>query len=212
MGELRDYEAWHGAYDDPGSGLSWRLRTVQRYLEAALDHHAGPVRVLSVCSGDGRDLIGVLAGRRDADRVSATLVELHPQIAQAARDSAAAAGLTGVAVRTQDAGVTDAFTGAVPADVVLLVGIFGNISDDDLQRTIAAAPQLCAPGATLLWSRGRDEADLNHSVRGWFSQAGFDELAYDTQDAGSRPALGLVRYTGEPQPLQPGLRLFTFLR
>ena len=212
MSELRDYLAWHEAYGDPDSSLSWRLRTVQRYLREALDHHTGPVRVLSVCSGDGRDVIEVLAGRPDAGRVVATLVELHPQIAQAARDASLAAGLTGIEVRTQDAGTTDAFTGAVPADVVLLVGIFGNISVEDLRRTIAAAPQLCAAGATLLWSRGRDDGDLNDSVRRWFAEAGFAELAYDVRDTDGKPGLGLMRYEGEAQPLVAGERLFTFLR
>jgi hypothetical protein len=209
---LRDYQAWHRAYDNPESGLSWRLTMVQSYLRGALNHHAGDVRVLSVCSGDGRDLIEVLAGRPDSSRVTATLVELHPQIAQAARDAAAAAGLSGIEVRTADAGTTDSLVGAVPADVVLLVGIFGNISDDDVQRTVTAAPQLCAAGATLLWSRGRDDGDRNDSVRRWFAEAGFDELAYSTHDVGGRPALGAMRYTGPTQALQEGLRLFTFLR
>ena len=31
---------------------------------------------------------------------------------------------------------TDAYTGAVPADLVLLVGIFGNITPADIQRTV----------------------------------------------------------------------------
>ncbi|BEP13048.1 hypothetical protein acdb102_13590 [Acidothermaceae bacterium B102] len=212
MSDLRDYQNWHRAYDDPDSALSWRLRTVQAYLRTALDHHPGTLRVLSVCSGDGRDVIGVLSGRDDADRVSVTLVELHPQIAQDARAAAAAAGLNRIDVRTADAGNTDAFVGAVPADVVLLVGIFGNISDADLQQTIALSPELCTPGATLLWSRGRDDEDRNDAVRGWFAAAGFDELAYDTHDTVSKPALGMMRYTGPSQPLVPGRRLFTFLR
>ncbi len=212
MGELRDYQDWHRTYDDPGSGLSWRLGVVQDYLRAALDGREGPVRVLSVCSGDGRDLIGVLADRDDAERVTATLLELHPTIAQHARERAENAGLEGIEVRTADAGLTDSYLGVVPADVVLLVGIFGNITDADLQATIAAAPALCTPGATLLWSRGRDDGDLNDQVRAWFAAAGFVELDYASRDAGDRPALGMMRYAGEPVPLEPGRRLFAFVR
>jgi hypothetical protein len=100
----------------------------------------------------------------------------------------------------------------VPADIVLLVGIFGNISDDDLWRTIASAPRLCAPGATLLWSRGRDEGDLNAEVRARFAAAGFDELAYETLERDGMPALGVVRYAGPPVSLVPGQQLFTFIR
>ena len=44
MAELRDYIAWHRAYDDPESGLSWRLQTVQDWLRRALDEGEGPRR------------------------------------------------------------------------------------------------------------------------------------------------------------------------
>ncbi len=212
MTGLRDYEEWHRPSDDPGSSLSWRLRRVQAHVSDALDQRSGPVRVLSACSGDGRDVIGVLAGRPDADRVRAVLLELHPGIAEQARVAATAARLPGVEVRTVDAGMTDAYAGAVPADLVLLVGIFGNISDEDLWRTIDAAPQLCAPGATLLWSRGRNQADLNTEVRARFAAAGFSELVYETLEQDGMPALGVVRYAGPPVDLMPGRRLFTFLR
>lgn len=185
---------------------------MQGYLRHALDARPGQARLLSLCAGDSRDVLEVLAERDDRDRVSATLVELHPQIAQAARDRAAAVGLSGVDVLTADAGRPDDYAAGVPADLVLLVGIFGNISEEDIHATILAAPQLCTPCATLLWSRGRDRGDLNDTIRGWFAEAGFAELDYATLDVDSRPALGAMRYEGEPQPLVPKQRLFTFIR
>jgi hypothetical protein len=209
---LRDYDDWHRHYDDPDSGLTWRLRRVQAHLRDALDRVAGPCRILSACAGDGRDVIEVLRDRPDAERVSAVLVELHPAIARRARDTAAAAGLTGVEVRTTDAGRSDAYTGAVPAQLVLLVGIFGNSSDDDLWRLLAFAPQLCAPGATLLWSRGLDGSDRNEQVRARLAEAGFTELDYATSGGEEAAALGIVRYDGPPVELQPGQSLFSFRR
>ena len=229
MTSLRDYEQWHRHYDDPGSSLSWRLRRVQTHLAQALDRIAGPCRILSACAGDGRDVIGVLRDRADADRVSAVLVELHPAIASRARDAAADAGLAGVEVRTADAGHSDAYGGAVPAQIVLLVGIFGNISDDDLWRLLTFAPQLCAPGATLLWSRGLagggsgattghtgevrvEGSDRNDQVRARLTEAGFTELDYGTSGGEDAAALGVVRYDGPPVALQPGQPLFRFRR
>jgi SAM-dependent methyltransferase len=209
---LRDYDDWHRHYDDPDSSLSWRLRRVQAQLRDALDRSPGPCRILSVCAGDGRDVIEVLRDRPDADRVSAVLVELHSAIAQRARDTAATAGLTRVEVRTTDAGRSEAYAGAVPAQVVLLVGIFGNIADDDLWRLLAFAPQLCAPGATLLWSRGLDGSDRNEQVRARLADAGFTELDYATSGGEDAAALGVVRYDGPPVALQPGPSLFTFRR
>lgn len=212
MDQLRNYREWHQEYDDPDSGISWRLRAVQRYLTDALDATTRPVRVLSSCSGDGRDIIEVLAQREDADRVQVTLVEIDPVLADRATSTARAAQLPHLEVRVTDAGNTDAYAGLVPADLVLLVGIFGNIDDEDLERTIRASPELCAPGATLIWSRGRDHTDRNDAVRQWFAEAGFSEIHYLERNTGSRPALGAVRYVGEPRELRPGRQLFTFWR
>jgi hypothetical protein len=212
VNDLRDYDDWHRSYDDPDSSLTWRLRRVQAHLQDALDGVTGPCRIVSACAGDGRDVIEVLRDRPDADRVSAVLVELHPTIAQRARDTAAAAGLTGVEVRMTDAGRSDAYAGAVPAQIVLLVGIFGNIADDDLWRLLAFAPQLCAAGATLLWSRGLDGSDRNDQVRARLAEAGFTELDYATSGGEDAAALGVVRYDGPPVELQPGRPLFTFQR
>ena len=222
MSATRDYQAWHRRYDDPGSGLSWRLERVRHHVDDALDEHPGPIRVLSVCSGDGRDLLRVLAGRTDSERVSAVLLELHPELAQQARDAASTAGLTGVRVETVDASSTEAYRGAVPADVVLLVGIFGNVADADVWRLIELAPQLCRPGATVVWSRGRrlsrdlpgvTPGDLNDEVRAKLAAVGFSETVYETHDSSTLPALGVVRYEGPDVELQADpTPLFTFLR
>ena len=208
---MRDYELWHRQYDDPASDLSWRLRTVQGYIRDALDRHPGPIRILSSCSGDGRDVLEVLAQRTDSERVHLVLVDAHPEIANRAHRSAAAVA-SHVEVRTMDAGMTDAYLGAVPAELVLLVGILGDISDGDLARTIFYAPALCQPAATLLWSRARARGDLNDMLRARFAAAGFTELDYATLDTGTWPAVGVVRYDGPPVPLPTGQQLFTFRR
>ena len=222
MSGVRDYQDWHRRYDDPGSSLSWRLQRVRHHIDDALDRHPGETRVLSLCAGDGRDLLGLLVQRVDAGRVSAVLLELHPELAQHARDAAATAGLARVQVRTVDASRVDAYRDAAPADVVLMVGIFGNVADEDVWRLVAFAPQLCRPGATLVWSRGRrfgrelpgvTSGDLNDEVRARFGAVGFAEVTYDTYEGGGRPALGVVRYAGPPVEFQPvQSSLFTFVR
>ena len=214
MDPLRDYVTWHQDYADPSSGLSWRLQVVRGYLAAALEARPGPVRLLSLCSGDGRDVLGVLAGRPDAARVRAVLVELHPVIADDGRMAAQAAGLAEqVEVRTADAARPAGYADAYPADVVLLVGIFGNISIEDLWRTIDSAAALCRPGAAGLWSRGRQFDHRNGEVRARFTARGFTELAYDEHPDDDRgPALGLLRYDGPPRQLDAEATLFTFVR
>ena len=212
MSELRDYEAWHEQYDDPDSSLSWRLRRVQDHLQSGLDARPGPIRVLSVCSGDGRDVIEVLAGRSDAGRVEVILLESHPAIAARARTAAHAAGLDWIEVRNVDAGTSDAYLDAVPADIVLLVGVLGNISRTDVDRLLDTTPQFCRPGALLVWSRGVDDvadAKINDEIRARFAARGFVDLGYDSHRSA---ALGAVRYDGASADLIRGRQLFRFTR
>lgn len=65
-----DWHAWHRAYDSPDSRLRQRLRTVQERITLALDEAPpGPLRAVSVCAGQGRDLLGALLEQRGFDRV-----------------------------------------------------------------------------------------------------------------------------------------------
>lgn len=161
---MRDWVEWHQAYADPASGLSARLRSVRRHLSRAIDQAAaGPVRLVSLCAGQGDDVVGVLAVHPRRDQVSAVLVEAEPRNVQVARCRAAAAGLAQVQVRQADASWPESFADALPAGILLLCGIFGNVSDADIERTAAAAPALCAPGATVIWTRHRRSPDLTPS-------------------------------------------------
>jgi hypothetical protein len=73
---VMDWLDWHAAYDDPSSSLNVRLRRVRQHLsEAIVRAPAGPVRLVSLCAGQGRDVIGVLPGHPRRDDVHAILVE-----------------------------------------------------------------------------------------------------------------------------------------
>jgi len=207
----RDWVEWHRDYDDPGSLLSRRGELVKGHLRAELDRApAGDVRLISLCAGQGRDVIGALTGHPRRDDVRARLVELDERNVALARQAALAAGLDGVEVLQADAGITDACAGAVPAQIVVACGIFGNITDDDIQATVAALPSLCAPGALVLWTRHRRPPDLTPAIRSWFGKAGFREVAFDTSQDGFM-SVGAHRLTDEPAALAIGQRLFTFL-
>jgi hypothetical protein len=207
----RDWHEWHRPYDDPGSSLARRLAVVQRCVRAAVDRQApGPVRVISMCGGQGRDLFGALAGHPRRGDVVGRLVELDERNAGAARVAASAAGMGGVEVHTEDASVTDAYTGAVPADLVIACGIFGNIADEDVARTIAHLPQLCASGGTVVWTRHRRPPDLTVDIRRWFVEHGFVELEFEAPPD-TRFGVGVHRLVATHVPLRSGVRLFTFL-
>ena len=202
----KDWQDWHRSYDVPGSTLARRLSAVQDRIRIALDSFApGPVRVVSMCAGEGRDLLEVLASHPRSVDVDAWLVELDP--GNAAR--ASASGLPGVSVFVGDAARTDNYVGHVPADLVLMCGVFGNVTDADIHATVTAAPQFCAPGGLVVWTRHRRPPDLVPQVCQWYEEAGF-ELVW-VSDPSLDFGVGVHRFVGTPAPLVPGVRLFTFV-
>lgn len=72
-----DWVAWHREYDEPDSRLSRRLSVVQAHIGRALDERRGPVRIISMCAGEGRDVLPVLAEHPLRADIAALLVELN---------------------------------------------------------------------------------------------------------------------------------------
>jgi hypothetical protein len=204
-----DWVDWHSEYEDPNSRLSQRVAEVRKQLAAAIDRApAGPVRIISACAGEGRDVIPVVSTHARHADITARLVELDPHLAARGREAAPA----NVTVVTGDASDTSAYDGAVPANIALFCGIFGNISDDDIRLTVNALPSLLASGGEVLWTRHTGAPDLTPTIRAWFSDAGFDEMAFVASE--TRYAVGTHRLaaTTTPASFEAGVTMFRFLR
>jgi hypothetical protein len=216
---------WHAAYEDPASPLSLRLRIVRSMVGDFLDRvpasHLGPVRMVSMCAGQGRDVIDVVATHPRGRDLSALLVELDPGLAAFARERAAAAGVAEqVRIVEGDAAQCRWYEGAVPADLVLVCGVFGNISPGDITRTIQALPGFCRMGSEVIWTRHRRPPDATPEIRADFAAAGFTELAFEAPD-GYVLTVGRHRLDGEPDTgpatgpatgaFDPALKLFDFV-
>ena len=205
----RDWYAWHAPYDDPDSGLSRRLSWVQDRVRVALDEAPpGPLRVISLCAGQGADVIGPLSRHPRRDDVTARLVELDPRNVEVARRLAAEAGLDRLEVVLGDAALTSQYADMVPADLVLVCGVFGNMTNADVERVIGYCVQLCATGGTVIWTRGRWEPDLVPQVCAWFEERGFDGVWLSGPEYGQ--CCGAHRFTGTPAPLERDAVMFRF--
>ena len=165
-----------------------------------------------MCAGQGHDVFGVLPEHPRREDVTAVLVELDPRNIEAARATAERTGLTQVEIIDGDAAISDVYAPFVPADIVLACGIFGNISDQDLERTVRNLSMLCRSGASVIWTRHRNEPDLTPQIRSWFAESGFEEVSFDAIDNESKSGIGTVHLVGGPLPFQRGFRFFTFTR
>jgi hypothetical protein len=205
-----DWVEWHRRYEEPDSVLSRRLVVVRSLLSSVLDDAPpGRLRLLSLCAGDGRDVLSVLEQHPRAEDVAATLVELDPRLAAAAKARAAASGLDGVTVVVDDAGRSSHVAVVRPLHVLLLCGVFGNVAASDVRRTIAALPDVLAGAGEVLWTRHRRPPDQTPEIRGWFEQAGLEERAF-VEVPDSRASVGRHRLVAPPGDAPLPTRLFTF--
>jgi hypothetical protein len=113
-------------------------------LRVELDSRPGPVRIVSLCAGDGRDILGVLAEREDASRVSVTLVEVLPELVERARGAAAQVAAE-VEVVAADAGSSETYVGRATVPAEVCVRSF-DVEDD---RTALGVVRLDGPPVPL---------------------------------------------------------------
>jgi len=168
------------------------------------------MRILSLCSGDGRDLIPILA-RGERNMAHAILVEQDATLAQEGRATALKLGVDHVTVVTGDAGETESFAFALPVDLLLLCGIFGNVSEEDVALTVAATPAVLRSGGTVIWTRGSTPPDLRPTIRRWFVDAGLRDTAFDSEPNGFGVGVATKSQRSTSDPPLPA-RLFTFVR
>lgn len=206
---VKDWQAWHDAYDEPGSSLARRLEVVRRRLDVVLDLVSSPApRLLALCAGDARDVVPVLAARADGDQIDVTLVELDDELASRAVNAAKAAGLTRVVVRRGDAGDPASFSDIVPVDVLMLCGIFGNVEHASVADIARAVPAMVLLGGYVIWTRGGGPpVDRRPEVRRWFIDAGMEEVSFDGEP--EKYGVG-VNHIIVPRGAMPDGRLFTF--
>ena len=52
---------------------------------------------------------------------------------------------------------------------------------------------MCAPGATVLWTRHRRAPDITPQIRAWFRASGFEEVAFEAPDTDALTSVGVNR-------------------
>lgn len=164
--------------------------------------------MISICAGQGHDIVGSVQrfGRRDD--VQALLVELDKRNVEAAQQRIADAGLQGITAKVADAGVSDVYQDMVPADLILARGVFGSLTDEDIDRTVSLPPTLTSANAQVVWTAHRAAPGLWDTALRSFERHGFQPLW--TNDRSDRFGVGRHQLTRAPMPFSPGQKLFTF--
>jgi ubiquinone/menaquinone biosynthesis C-methylase UbiE len=208
----KDWFEWHDLYKTAPT-LQQRLQIVREYISESLDASPpGIIRVVSVCAGDGRDLLGTLSNHPRANDVYARLVELNPDLVARGRAAIEAAGLAKqIEFVNGDATNSTNYAGAVPADIVIVCGVFGNIPNEaELSRLIQNLRFLSKKGSLIIWTRGNTNGvTYSDTVRQLFQEFAFAEVSFKLTPTGDM-AVGVHRYLDEGEVLPEEKELFVF--
>ncbi|MBD2486617.1 class I SAM-dependent methyltransferase family protein [Aulosira sp. FACHB-615] len=208
----KDWFEWHDLYKTEPR-LQQRLEIVREFIAHSLNFSpSGVIRVVSVCAGDGRDLLGTLVNHPRAQDVHARLVELNPQLVERGKATIESLGLTKqIEFINGDATIASNYLGAVPADIVIVCGVFGNLADEnELNRLLGNLSFLSKKGAFVIWTRGHSNG-IPHSetVRTSLQKAGFAEVNFKLTATGDM-GIGIHRYLGENVPEPKEQQFFVF--
>jgi SAM-dependent methyltransferase len=215
--QISDWTDWHDEYDDPDSELASRMRGVRARVIAAVEVcPPGPVTLVSICGGQGREVIGALEHHPRRADLRGRLVELDPTNAEIARRSAHDAHLDGFEVVTGDASLSDSYAGLPPVDVVVVSGVLGHLDDHDQLGLVRFLHQLLRPGGRVVWTffRLRDDPRRDaklERMRDHFTEQRFDETTMDLL-AGDEFGftVAVSTFEGEREPFRAGERIFSF--
>ena len=209
---MKDWNSWHIHYDDPNSDLALRLKVVQEQISKILPGKLqSRFQIIDICAGDGRDLIPVLAKHPNSSLISSLLVEVDKTLSEASKELALKLNVSNVTLEISDASLCMVYKDVIPADLILLCGVFGNISDTDVKNTISNLSMLCKLGTKIVWTRNRREPDATPKIRKLFIDNGFKELEFIAPDNNTY-SIGVSEFKGTPKPFDSNVRLFTFIR
>src|SRR5690606_15461460 len=178
MSDLINWQKWHDKYKSDDN-LKNRLLAVQKAIKSCLPKDNNEIyTILDLGAGDGRDIAEALKNYPKPANIQGLLVEIDEVLAAQAMQAMQNAELTNLKVIVGDASSIKNSASTVPVDLVLLCGIVGNISDEDVEKAIKALPMLLKPGGKVIWTRNRREPDKTPVIRELLKSNDLDEVQY----------------------------------
>jgi hypothetical protein len=189
-----------------------RLRTVQDHVAECIDAvDSGSVQIISICAGDGRDVIDVVRSHRRRDDVRACLIELDEGSVAAGRKRASSAGLQQqVTFVAGDATDLASYQGHVPCDIAIVCGVWGHVPPAERENLVVGLASILRPGGLVVWTRGVGE-DLSRAneIRMHFNAPTWEESRMTVTPDGQW-AVVTERYRGGAAVVPANGRMFEF--
>jgi hypothetical protein len=205
-----NWKEWHSQYDRC-EVMQSRLATVRQTIEQCLRLlPPGRQRILSVCAGDGRDIIPLIAQSPRRSDFRGVLVEQDAALVKAGQELIDAHELGRYLTFLQaDATAPAIYAERIPCDLVLAAGVFGNLLPRDFDMFVRALGAFLKTDGYLVWTRNRVVSNGHREIpriRQTLQSHGFVECYHhDITDY----IVACHQYQHETLPL-PDTKLFTF--
>jgi hypothetical protein len=167
--------------------------------------------MVSLCAGDGRDVIGVLKSSPRRNDVEAWLVELDRQSVADGVRHISTSGLENT-VKFINADATDyaTYKNIERCDIALVCGTWGHVPADERTFLIRALASFCKPGGFVIWTRGISKGMSRlDDIQSQFGPSSWQRvrLSFTPEE---KWAVGTHRYRGPSVEKPPTGRIFNF--
>ena len=146
---------WHSIYDDKESAPYKRSIITQELVNNYLNIHKKNIIILSICSGQARDILPAIAGREDKDRITTYLLDIDKDCLEYAQEYARIHDIPNVHTINKDASLKESYDDIPKADLIVICGLFGHLVPEDIAATALFLQTLIEDNATVIWSRNK---------------------------------------------------------
>jgi hypothetical protein len=167
-------EFWHDNYEDKTSTPYKRTLIVKKLIVDYLINKNN-ITILSICAGQGRDVLTSL----NADTY-AYLIDIDKKCIDYAQSYVNNNNIHNVSIIKADASLISTYVdNNIPkADLILICGVFGHLSLEDISITAQSLKQLIKTGGSVIWTRHKFDNDITKEVREAFELAGYKEETF----------------------------------
>ena len=169
---------WHIIYDDKESAPYKRSIITQELVNNYLNIHKKNIIILSICSGQARDILPAIAGREDKDRITTYLLDIDKDCLEYAQEYARIHDIPNVHTINKDASLKESYDDIPKVDLIVICGLFGHLVPEDIATTALFLQTLIEDNATVIWSRNKFFNDHSDNIRNIFNQLSYKEIDF----------------------------------
>jgi len=170
---------WHEeAYNDINSLPYQRTEIVKDLINKYLSEIDKNIVVISIGAGQSRDILPVLIGRKDNDRITTYLIDTDIECLNYAKNYAKDNNIINVHIVDMDGSLVKNYKDIPKADLIIFCGMMTQKNTDEVKNLANNIKLICNEDAQIIWSRHGYDGDYSTPFRNVFNENSYKELDF----------------------------------